>query len=150
MTPVCQKFALIVRILLGVDCVFQFVSVRVHCDHFFWFSRGYIVSAPRVSNWVHCVSSIDFALLYWLCTDRNQNSSSYWYFLSSPLANENLVDVIKQHKTRASIILIFLVNSYSASRNNWCTVGGDGGCRVGEVRAGTTSPMPDHKGFKLQ
>ena len=24
------------------------------------------------------------------------------------------------------------------------------GCRVGEVRAGTTSPMPDHKGFKLQ
>ena len=29
-------------------------------------------------------------------------------------------------------------------------VGGDGGCRVGEVRAGTTSPMPDHKGFKLQ
>ena len=31
-----------------------------------------------------------------------------------------------------------------------CTVGGDGGCRVGEVRAGTTSPMPDHKGFKLQ
>ena len=27
---------------------------------------------------------------------------------------------------------------------------GDGGCRVGEVRAGTTSPMPDRKGFKLQ
>ena len=26
----------------------------------------------------------------------------------------------------------------------------DGGCRVGEVRASTTSPMPDHKGFKLQ
>ena len=43
----------------------------------------------------------------------------------------------------------FLVNSYSASHDNWCTVGGDGGCRVGEVRAGTTSPMPDHKGFKL-
>ena len=29
-------------------------------------------------------------------------------------------------------------------------MGGDGGCRVGEVRADTTSPMPDHKGFKLQ
>ena len=42
------------------------------------------------------------------------------------------------------------INSYSASRDNWCTVGGNGGCRVGEVRAGTTSPMPDHKGFKLQ
>ena len=41
-------------------------------------------------------------------------------------------------------------NSYSASRDNGGTVGGDGGCRVGEVRAGTTSPMPDHKGFQLQ
>ena len=30
------------------------------------------------------------------------------------------------------------------------TVGGDGGCRVGKVQAGTTSPMPDHKGFELQ
>ena len=27
---------------------------------------------------------------------------------------------------------------------------GDGGCRVGEVRARTTSPMPDRKSFKLQ
>ena len=35
-------------------------------------------------------------------------------------------------------------------QNNCSTVGGDGGCRVGEVRAGTTSPMPDQKGFKLQ
>ena len=30
------------------------------------------------------------------------------------------------------------------------TVRGDGGCRVGEVRTGTTSPMPEHKGFMLQ
>ena len=43
-----------------------------------------------------------------------------------------------------------ILNSLSASHDNWCTVGGDGGCRVGEVRAGTTSPMPDHKGFNLQ
>ena len=34
--------------------------------------------------------------------------------------------------------------------NNYSTVGGDGGCRVGKVRARTTSPMPDHEGFKLQ
>ena len=27
---------------------------------------------------------------------------------------------------------------------------GMGGVGVGEVRAGTTSPMPDHKGFQLQ
>ena len=46
--------------------------------------------------------------------------------------------------------LINLINSYSASHDNWCTVGGNGGSWVGEVRAGTTSPMPDHKGFKLQ
>ena len=35
-------------------------------------------------------------------------------------------------------------------QDNYSTVGEDGGCRVGEVRAGTTSPMPDRKGFKLQ
>ena len=29
-------------------------------------------------------------------------------------------------------------------------MGGDGGCRVGKVRDGTPSPMPDLKGFKLQ
>ena len=33
---------------------------------------------------------------------------------------------------------------------NHSTVGGDGGCRVGEEQAGATSPMPDHYGFKLQ
>ena len=32
-------------------------------------------------------------------------------------------------------------------QDNYSTVGGDGECRIGEVRAGTTSPMPDHKGF---
>ena len=42
------------------------------------------------------------------------------------------------------------INSWSASHDNWCTVEGDGECRVGEVQAGTTSPMPDHKDFKLQ
>ena len=35
-------------------------------------------------------------------------------------------------------------------QDNYSTVRGDGGGRVGEVRAGTTSPMPEHKGFKLQ
>ena len=48
------------------------------------------------------------------------------------------------------------INSYSAShcntlkQDNDSTVRGDGGSRVGEVRAGTTSPMPEHKGFMLQ
>ena len=35
-------------------------------------------------------------------------------------------------------------------QDNYSTVRRDGGCGVGEVRAGTTSPMPEHKGFKLQ
>ena len=35
-------------------------------------------------------------------------------------------------------------------QDNDSTVRGDGGSRVGEVRAGTTSPMAEHKGFKLQ
>ena len=33
-------------------------------------------------------------------------------------------------------------------QDNDSTVRGDGGSRVGEVRASTTSPMPEHKGFK--
>ena len=33
---------------------------------------------------------------------------------------------------------------------NYSIVRGDGGSRVGEVRAGTTSPMPEHKDFMLQ
>ena len=36
------------------------------------------------------------------------------------------------------------------TQDNHSTVGGDGGCRVGEARAGITSSIPDHKGFKLQ
>ena len=35
-------------------------------------------------------------------------------------------------------------------QGNDSIVGGDGGCRVGKVRAGTISPMPYHKGFMLQ
>ena len=43
-----------------------------------------------------------------------------------------------------------MFHGFEGASDNWCTVGGDGGCRVGEVRASTTSPMPDHKGFELQ
>ena len=35
-------------------------------------------------------------------------------------------------------------------QDNYSTVGGNGGCRVSEVRAGTTFVMPNHKSFKLQ
>ena len=33
------------------------------------------------------------------------------------------------------------------NQDNDSTVRGDGESRVGEVRAGTTSPMPEHKGL---
>ena len=39
---------------------------------------------------------------------------------------------------------------HTLKQDNDSTVRGDGGSRVGEVRAGTISPMPEHKGFKLQ
>ena len=35
-------------------------------------------------------------------------------------------------------------------QDNYSTVGGERGSRVSEVRAGTTSIILNHKGFKLQ
>ena len=35
-------------------------------------------------------------------------------------------------------------------QDDYRTVGGDEGCSVGEVQAGTTLPIPDYKDFKLQ
>ena len=43
-----------------------------------------------------------------------------------------------------------LMHCNTLIQDNDSTVLGDGGGRVGEVRAGATSPMPEHKGFKLQ
>ena len=43
-----------------------------------------------------------------------------------------------------------LMHCDTLKQDNDSTVRGDGGSRVGEERAGTTSPMPEHKGFKLQ
>ena len=43
-----------------------------------------------------------------------------------------------------------LMHCNTLKQDNDRTVRGDGGGRVGEVRDGTTSPMPEHKGFKLQ
>ena len=42
-----------------------------------------------------------------------------------------------------------LMHCDTLRQDNDSTVRGDGGSRVGEVRAGTTSPMPEHKGFML-
>ena len=43
-----------------------------------------------------------------------------------------------------------LMHCDALKQDNNSTVRGDGGSRVGEVRAGTTSSMPEHKGFMLQ
>ena len=55
---------------------------------------------------------------------------------------------------RIRLTLTVLVTTIDSLRHlkqdNNSTVRGDGGSRVGEVRAGTTSPMPEHKGFMLQ
>ena len=56
-----------------------------------------------------------------------------WIVLVSPLTLKVLVTTIDALK-----------------QDNDSTVRGDGGSRVGEVRASTTSPMPEHKGSMLQ
>ena len=38
------------------------------------------------------------------------------------------------------------MNLDTLKQDDYSTVGGDGGCSVAEVRAGTTSPMPNYKG----
>ena len=43
-----------------------------------------------------------------------------------------------------------LMHGDTFKQGDYSTAGGDGGCRVGEVRASTTSPMPNHKGFNYQ
>ena len=37
-----------------------------------------------------------------------------------------------------------LMHCDTFKKDNYSTVGGDGGCRVSEVRAGAPSSMPDH------
>ena len=43
-----------------------------------------------------------------------------------------------------------LIHWDTFKQDNYSTVLGDGGCMVGKVRGSTTSPMPEHQGFKLQ
>ena len=76
--------------------------------------------------------------------------SSMPHFMSMPVKIKRGVQCRPYDVQLLVMLLKNIINSYSASHDNWCTVGEDGGCRVGEVQASTTSPMPDHKGFKLQ
>ena len=58
--------------------------------------------------------------------------------------------VMTVHLSSAGEIVVFAMHWDTLKQDNYSTVRGDGGSRVGEVRAGTTSPMPEHKGFMLQ
>ena len=105
---------------------------------------------------------VTWCLIWWFPSLEKYGHTWHWMSLLRP-------GVIKQHKPNPLLCMglfcwqfravetlqdafhhFLNLNSYSACHGNWCTVGGDGGCRVGEVRAGTTSPMLDHKGFNLQ
>ena len=48
------------------------------------------------------------------------------------------------------VMTIDALGHFETGQLQHCTVEGNEACRGGEVRAGTTSPMPDHKGFRLQ
>ena len=41
-------------------------------------------------------------------------------------------------------------DTFNFKQDDYSTVGGHGGCRVGELRVGTTPPMPDHKGLSYR
>ena len=53
-------------------------------------------------------------------------------------------------QTHMLALKVLVMHWNTFKQDKYSTVGRDGGCRVGEVRASTISPMPDHKGFKLQ
>ena len=70
-------------------------------------------------------------------------------------SNNTSYDVTSLFESMQNIYLLKcqsrqLMHCDTLKQDNDSTVRGDGGSRVGEVRAGTTSPMPEHKGFKLQ
>ena len=63
----------------------------------------------------------------------------------------NYLDLLPGYVILTLKVLITTIDALRYyKQGNHSTVGGDGGCSGGEVRAGTTSPIPDHKGFKLQ
>ena len=52
------------------------------------------------------------------------------------------------NKKSTSKVLVTTIDALGHfKQDNYSTMGGNGGSRVGEVWASTTSPMPDHKGL---
>ena len=63
---------------------------------------------------------------------------------------EKYQTTIRWLTVKVLVMTIDALGHIAFKQGNYCTVGGDGGSRVSEVQAGTTSPMPDHKGFEQQ
>ena len=67
------------------------------------------------------------------------------------LIEEQMMQIrFHSYKTATMMYYLAIIHCNTLKQDNDSTVRGDGGSRVGEVRASTTSPMPEHKGFKLQ
>ena len=82
--------------------------------------------------------------IYWaqakLCTQEHYVLWSS-YFSRLTYITESVIDSWK--------VLVTAIDALGHFKQSNCSiVGGDGGHRVGKVRAGTTAPVPDHKGFK--
>ena len=93
---------------------------------------------------------------YWklFCSD----TVHYPYELRCFVQLKNMTFVYKKTTLKQSLFFSYNLNFLKCQswefmhwntfkQDNYSTVRGDGGCRVGEVRAGTTSPIPNHKGF---
>ena len=122
-------------VLYGIKCSF-WVIITHECT-----STSVFLSKKRCTRLLQDYCSLHLDDMYSLI----RGSCIVW--VSSKEVSVSLSDAFSDK----SIIFISITSlTLTASRDNWCTVGGDGGCRVGEVRAGITFPMPEHKGFKLQ
>ena len=69
---------------------------------------------------------------------------------ASHCISQHSQDSCERKSLTLTVPVMQLMHSNTLKQDNDSTVRGDGGSRVGEVRAGTTSPMPEHKGFMLQ
>ena len=174
--PLCLKISHTKKLYLSCKIIqankvptgtIMFPFLQPQCPHTFrvWTSSVVDVSRLRASSsicrflrlsvcWLRfkdptrCLCSFSWLKEQYVFFEfTTDNSLNFQVWLLAALQRSHALLMIFQLPVNTNS---FWINSYSASHNNWCTVGGDGGCRVSKVRAGTTSPMPDYKGFKLQ
>ena len=113
-------------------------------------SAGLSTCRARSSSNPHCVrlaTDVVDECISWEPAPRTnmdcKRCRSICSFLGFFLIHDNIAELLECLSQQ-------LMHWDTFKHNNYCTVRGDGGCRVGKVQAGTTSHMLDHKGFKLQ